>query len=101
MGIDMNINLRFDRLIGVTDIPPMTIELRVGPPQITGTIGGREIVTAGTWLMRCEETGGQWVDAPVRGSLSVDEVRKELAVEWPLHRVEWPEQGGKYYWSDC
>jgi hypothetical protein len=75
-------------LIGVTDVPPLVVELRMAPPGYG-------------WMLRSQETCGQWISVPDSTWCDFESVKYQLSLHMPLHLVMWWERGGEYSWSDC
>lgn len=78
-------------LIGVTDIGPLTVEVRVG-----ATIDGDAC-----WLYRMDDGGGGWIEAPLSTGMEFECIRRLLAEAMPLHVVVWWERDGEWDWQDA
>jgi hypothetical protein len=70
------VHLPLGDLIGAGEVPPLCVEVRMAPPGMG-------------WMMRMQESGGQWVDVAESTWCGFEDVKLKLSVSMPLHRVEW------------
>ena len=75
-------------LIGAGEVPPCVVEVRMGPPGMG-------------WMMRMQETGGQWVDVAESTWCGFEDVKLRLSVSMPLHLCVWHERNDDYFWTDA